>query len=125
MTATTLSTEQFDALLAKLAEVGAAAGATAARDVVAGLPAPGGATANSGAAALVGQVPPCLLGKNKLKRYKKWRDWIKDAENKMTFLGIEEENKKISFIRSCAGAELTEFWDKEARIPIPLCRCPC
>ena len=116
MTATTLSTEQFDALLAKLAEVGAAAGATAARDVVAGLPAPGGATANSGAAALVGQVPPCLLGKNKLKRYKKWRDWIKDAENKMTFLGIEEENKKISFIRSCAGAELTEFWDKEARI---------
>ena len=104
----TFSDEQFEALMARFAEMGRAA---AARDVVAV-----DSVANSGAAALVGQISPCLLGKNKLKRYKKWRDWIKDAENKMTFLGIEANDKKISFIRSCAGAELTEFWDKEARI---------
>ena len=69
-----------------------------------------------GAAAVVGQMSPCHLGKNKLKRYRKWKDWIQDAENKMTFLGLDTGASKISFIRSCAGAELTEFWDKEARI---------
>ena len=112
--------EQFDALMKKLTEVGATAGAQAARDVVAGGTAQ--SSTSPGAAALVGQVPPCQLGKNKVKRFKKWRDWMRDADNKMTFLKITEPAQKISFIRSCAGAELTEFWEKEARIrfsPVP------
>ena len=58
---------------------------------------------------------PCALGKDKLKRPKKWSDWRKDAENKMRFLKIEEDEQKLKFIRSCAGAELTEFWEKEVR----------
>lgn len=70
----------------------------------------------AGAATLVGQMPPCNLGRNKLTRYRKWKDWIQDAENKMTFMGLTTDPSKISFIRSCAGAELTEFWNKEARI---------
>ena len=41
----------------------------------------------AGAAAVVGQMGPCMLGKDKLKRPKKWTDWHKDAENKMRFLG--------------------------------------
>ena len=119
----TFSDEQFATLLAQVAEVGAQAGAragaAAVAQAVAALPAvrpEAQLNGGSGAAALVGQVPPCQLGKNKLKRYKKWRDWIKDCENKMTFMGITDDGKKISFIRSCAGPELTEFWDKEARI---------
>ena len=110
----TFTEEQFAALIAKMSEVGATPRAAAAREVTAANP-PVNHT-NSGAAALVGQIPACVLGKNKLKRYKKWRDWIKDAENKMTFLSIDTNEKKISFIRSCAGTELTEFWEKEARI---------
>ena len=51
------------------------------------------------------------------KRYKKWADWIRDAEIKMTFLKVESEAEKISFIRSCAGPELTEVWEKEVRVP--------
>ena len=50
---------------------------------------------------------PCGLGKDKLKRPKRWSHWRKDAENKMRFLKIEEDEQKLSFIRSCAGAELT------------------
>ena len=69
-----------------------------------------------GAAAMVGQMTPCQLGKNKLKRYKKWRDWLRDAESKMDFLKLTREESKISFLKSCAGAELMEFWEKEARI---------
>ena len=68
-----------------------------------------------GAAAVVGPMGPCNLGKDKLKRPKRWADWRKDAENKMRFLKIEEDEQKLSFIRSCAGAELTEFWEKEVR----------
>ena len=55
-----------------------------------------------GTAAVVGQMPPCNIGKNKLKRYRVWSEWIRDAENKMTFLNISDNAAKISFIRSVA-----------------------
>ena len=61
----------------------------------------------AGAAAVVGQMGPCMLGKDKLKRPKKGTDWHKDAKNKMRFLGITESAQKMNFLRSCAGAELT------------------
>ena len=70
----------------------------------------------AGAAAVVGPIGPCSLGKDKLKRPKRWSDWKKDADNKMRFLRIEESEQKLNFIRSCAGAEITEFWDKEVRV---------
>ena len=70
----------------------------------------------AGAAAVVGQMPPCRLGKDKLKRYKKWKDWIADAETKMSFLAMTTDERKLNFIRSCGGTELTEFWQKEAFI---------
>ena len=73
----------------------------------------GGPNMVAGAAAVVGTMPPCPLGKNKLKRYKKWCDWIRDAETKMTFLEMTTEIQKMNFIRSCAGPELNEFWLKE------------
>ena len=45
------------------------------------------AVAQTGAAAaVVGSMPPCNLGKDKIKRFKKWSNWLKDAENKMRFL---------------------------------------
>ena len=73
----------------------------------------GGAAAGmAGAATVVGTTVPCVLGKDKLKRPKNWFDWKKDAENKMRFLKIEDE-QKLDFITSCAGAELTELWEKE------------
>ena len=77
---------------------------------------PEGAGMVAGAAAVVGEMPTCNLGKDKLKRYKKWKDWLREAECKMSFLRIDEPQAKLNFIRSCAGAELTTFWDKEARI---------
>ena len=74
----------------------------------------GGGGGVAGAAMVVGTMGPCVLGKDKLKRPKKWSDWKKDAENKMRFLKIEDKQKLVS-IRSCAGAELTEFWEKGVR----------
>ena len=56
----------------------------------------GGAAGTVGAAAVVGPMGPCALGKDKLKRPKKWTDWYKDAENKMRFLGITDSAQKMN-----------------------------
>ena len=34
----------------------------------------------------------------------------------MRFSGITDSGQKLSFLRSCVGAELTELWDKEVRV---------
>ena len=65
---------------------------------------------------MVGPMGPCVLGKDKLKRPKRWTDWHKDAENKMRFSGITNSVQKMNFLRSCAGVELTELWEKEVRV---------
>ena len=91
---------QFDTLLERLAPGGGG----------------GGNRMVAGAASVVGQLAPCNLGRNKLKRYKKFLDWSKEAESKMSFLGIEEDRQKVNFLKSTAGPELTQFWEKEVRI---------
>ena len=75
-----------------------------------------GAAGSISAALLVGPMGPCILGRDKLKRPKKCADWLRESENKMRFGGITEGGRKWDFLRSCAGAELMELWDKEVRV---------
>ena len=70
----------------------------------------------AGAAAVMGQLAPCQLGKDRIKRVKKFEDWIRDAEAKIKVLQLNTDQEKIDFIKSCAGHELIEFWTKEARV---------
>ena len=70
----------------------------------------------AGAAAVIGQLGPCQLGKDRIKRVKKFEDWIRDAEAKIKVLKLNSDDEKKDFIKSCAGHELLEFWLKEARI---------
>ena len=74
-----------------------------------------GAAGTMSAASMLGPMGPCTLGKDKLKRPKKWADWHHEVENKMRFGGITDGGRKLDFLRSCTGAELTELWDKEVR----------
>ena len=76
----------------------------------------GARAANVGPAMAVGQLAPCALGRDKTKRFKKFVDWIKMAESKMTFLGIDDDVQKVNYRKSCAGAELLTFLEKEVRI---------
>lgn len=87
---------------------------TAALQQVQNLGLQGGGQERVGAAA-AGSLQPCLLGRDKTRRYQHFRDWITQAEAKMGFLGITEGKQKIGYLRSNAGAELTTFWDKEVR----------
>ena len=68
------------------------------------------------AAAGIGQLGPCQLGKDRIKRVKKFEDWIRDAEAKIKVLKLNTDEEKKDFIKSCVGHELLEFWLKEARI---------
>ena len=56
------------------------------------------------------------MGKDKLKRPKRWEDWLREVENKMRFGGITDSTQKLNFMRSCAGAELTKLWEKQVRV---------
>ena len=77
---------------------------------------PAAPTAGAGAAAIVGRLGPCELGRDKLKRFKRFMDWIGEAESKMRLLGITDSQQKASFVQSSGGIELSTFWEKEARI---------
>ena len=65
-----------------------------------------GGGAGAGAAA-AGNLQPCVLGRDKTKRYQAFLDWLTQAEAKMAFLGIQVGAKKVAYIRSNAGPELT------------------
>ena len=73
-------------------------------------------TAGAGAAAVMGRLGPCDLGRDKMKQYKRFKDWHREALAKMTLLGLMSDQQRISFLRSSAGQELTEFWEKQAKI---------
>ena len=73
----------------------------------------GGGTVGAAAA---GSLPPCSLGRDKTKRYQQFREWLTQAEAKMEFLAITESKRKIAYLRSNAGPELTLFWEKEVRV---------
>ena len=75
----------------------------------------GGGQERVGAVA-AGSLQPCLLGRDKTRRYQNFTDWITQAEAKLGFLGIVEGKQKIGYLRSNAGAELTTFWEKEVRV---------
>ena len=77
---------------------------------------PAAPRAGAGAAAIVGRLGPCELGRDKLKRYKRFKDWVGEAESKMRLLGITTSQQKASFVQSSGGIELSTFWEKEARI---------
>ena len=50
---------------------------------------------------LVGRLGPCELGRDKLKIYKKFLDWVGEAESKMRLLGLTTTiEKKNSFVQS-------------------------
>ena len=67
------------------------------------------AGAGAGAAAVMGRLGPCDLGRDKMKQYKKFKDWHREALAKMTLLGLTSDQQRISFLHSSTGQELTEF----------------
>lgn len=68
------------------------------------------------ASAVVGPMGQCNLGVDKVKRLKRFIDWMKGAEAKIDFMGLTTDKQKISLLRSWAGAELLLYWEREVGI---------
>ena len=73
----------------------------------------GGGTA--GAATVIGQMPPVYWEKTRSRGLRGFKIG-RDAETKIKGLGLNTDEKKRNFLRSCAGHELNKFWEKEARV---------
>ena len=80
------------------------------------LGAAGGAAQPQGSALAVGPMGACVLGIDKMKRPKVFQDWMKEAQAKIDYMGINDDKQKVALLKSWAGRELLNFWEKEARI---------
>ena len=48
-----------------------------------------------GSAAVVGTLPACVLGMDKVKRHRRWSDWH-NAMDKMDFIKMTDPKQKLS-----------------------------
>ena len=101
----TLSTEQFQTLLATLTQTAQAAPPQQQN------PPPAGCDP-----AALGPMPPCIFGSNKLTRLQKFEAWLEEAQNRMTYIGTTDETKKLILLRSWGGLELVNFMKTHAKI---------
>ena len=69
----------------------------------------GTATPTAGAGGCDWELGPCDLGRVKMKQFKKFEDWHREALARMTLLDLTTDQQRISFLRSSAGQELMEF----------------
>ena len=75
-----------------------------------------GAAQPQGSALAVGPMGACVLGIDKVKRPKVFQDWVKEAQAKIDYMGITDNKQKVALLKSWAGRELLNFWEKEVRI---------
>ena len=76
------------------------------------LGAAGGAAQPQGSALAVGPMGACVLGIDKVKRPKVFQDWVKEAQAKIDYMGITDNKQKVALLKSWAGRELLNFWEK-------------
>jgi len=72
-----------------------------------------GAQHVAGAASAVGPMGHCNLGIDKTMRLKRFNDWMKGAQARIDFMGLNTDVQKISLLRSWAGPELLTYWERE------------
>ena len=106
-----LTNDQFEQMLTRLVGV--------RQEGAVGQDQGGGRESN---AAVIGPMQPCILGVDKTRRLKTFEDWLRECQVKMDFMNITNEGRKIALIRSWAGPDLTNFWDREGKRMFTLLR---
>ena len=56
------------------------------------------------------------MGIDKVKRLKRFNDWVKAAEAKMDFMGLTSDTQKVNLLRSWTGPDLILYWEREVGI---------
>ena len=57
----------------------------------------------------LGPMAPCALGTNKMTKLTKFEEWLEEAENRMAYIGNQDDKDKIILMKSWGGSELNEF----------------
>ena len=64
----------------------------------------------------LGPMPPCTLGVNKMTRLTQFETWLEEAENRMKYIGVRDDEKKVILLRSWGGSELVKFMKMHAKV---------
>ena len=64
----------------------------------------------------LGPMPPCVLTSEKISRLRQFETWLEEAENRMKFIGVDQDEKKLILLRSWGGAELVKFMKSHAKV---------
>ena len=67
-------------------------------------------------ASTLGPMRPCEWGTDRMKRVKFFKDWKKEAEVRMKYLGEADEKRKLCLIQTWGGPELIEYMTRVAKV---------
>ena len=56
---------------------------------------PAAAPASRNDPSALGPIAPCSLGKNKMTKLTKFEEWLEEAENRMDYIGNQEDREKM------------------------------
>ena len=56
------------------------------------------------------------LGPDKMRKLKNFNEWLEEAENRMNYIGTNNNDEKISLLRSWGGSDLVTFMKLHAKV---------
>ena len=66
-------------------------------------------------AAALGPMRALDMGPDKMRKLKKFSEWLEEAENRMTYIGVNMDEEKISLLRAWGGPGLVNFMKLHAK----------
>ena len=103
----TFSPEQFDRLMAQFAQLGGNQQQQEPQPPTDNVNAD--TTAHRNDPSALGPMAPCTLGSNKMTKLTKFEEWLEEAENRMEYIGHQQDKDKIILLKSWGGSELNDF----------------
>ena len=67
-------------------------------------------------AAALGHMKQLDMGPDKMRRLKKFNEWLEEAENRMTYIRINTDEERVSLLRSWGGQDLVTFMKLHAKV---------
>ena len=67
-------------------------------------------------AAALGHMKQLDMGTDKMRRLRKFNEWLEEAENRMRYIGVNTDNERISLLRSWGGQDLVNFMKIHAKV---------
>ena len=64
----------------------------------------------------LGPIRMCDLGTNKMLKLTRFEDWLEEAENRMDYIGTQDDKSRIILLKSWGGKELMEFIKTHVKI---------